>query len=95
MQLTRMQLAAVAFLSIIIVAVTISVCLLSGPQPPFGMVIVSFVLAAMWVGNVTVLSHHMSGTLASPCDLVHFNGSTGIAICKLYKALFGITIVAL
>jgi hypothetical protein len=59
------------------------------------MVIVSFALAAMWVGNVTVLSHHMSGTLASPCDLVHWNGSTGIAICKLYKALLGITIVAL
>ena len=94
-QLTRTQLAAIAFLSILIVTVTTCVCLFSGPQPSFGMVILSLILFAMWVGNVTALSHHMSGTLASPCDLVHFNGSTGIAICKLYKALFGINIVAL
>ena len=59
------------------------------------MVLISCVLMAMWIGNVTVQSHHMSGTLASPCDLVHWNGSTGIAICKLYKAMFGITVVAL
>jgi hypothetical protein len=95
MQLNPVQLAAIAFLSIIIVAVTTSVRLFSGPQPPFGMAIISLILVAMWVGNVTVLSHHLSGTLASPCDLVHWNGSTDIAICKLYKALFGITIVAL
>lgn len=89
------QLAAVAFLSIIIVTTTTFVFWFAGLRSPYITVIISLILTAMWAGNVVALSNHVSGTINSPCDLVHWNGSTGIAICKLYRALLGITIVAL
>lgn len=84
------QLTATVFVSILIVITTIFTVWLSGIQSPFVMVLVSLVLMIIWVANVVVLSNHLSNS-ESLCE----DHSAGITICKLFKALFGMSITAL
>lgn len=57
--------------------------------------IVNSLLCLLWGLSWALLAWYMSGTLANKCDISHWNEDVGVMVCKIYKALFAFTLVAL
>ncbi|KAE8151215.1 hypothetical protein BDV25DRAFT_128982 [Aspergillus avenaceus] len=48
----------------------------------------------LWLISLGLLSYSMSKTITTTCNATYWATSTGILVCRIYKALFGFTVLA-
>ena len=91
---TRVQLTAASLASVVALTSTILIHCLTGLNPSLNIAI-NALLSFLWSLSWALLAWYMSGTLASMCDIEHWNEDVGIMVCRIYKALFAFTLVGL
>ncbi|PYH45097.1 uncharacterized protein BP01DRAFT_365944 [Aspergillus saccharolyticus JOP 1030-1] len=52
------------------------------------------VLLVLWLISLGLLSYSMAHTILTSCTTTYWGTSTGIKVCRIYKALFAFTVLA-
>lgn len=52
-------------------------------------------LSLLWALSWSLLTWNMSGTLTHTCNTENWNDTSGVMICRIYKALFTFALVGL
>ncbi|BDD62846.1 hypothetical protein MPDQ_004749 [Monascus purpureus] len=86
------QIAASA-LSIIEITLTTLLYCAHGLNPRFSLTLNS-ILFVLWAICLGLLSYAMANTIMTSCTTAYWGTSTGIRICRTYKALFAFTALA-
>ncbi|THW21916.1 hypothetical protein D6D23_06244 [Aureobasidium pullulans] len=87
-------LMSVSWITIAMLATTITLHLRSGLNPRLNLIFNGTVFV-IWTMGFGMLSWWMWGTLTHFCDVSHWNDGTGIMVCKIYKALFSFALLGL
>lgn len=56
-------------------------------------IVFNILLLLLWLISLGLLSYSMSGTILTKCSAEYWANSTGISVCRSYKALFVFTVV--
>ncbi|KAJ5983992.1 hypothetical protein N7481_006091 [Penicillium waksmanii] len=56
-------------------------------------IILNIILLLLWLLSLALLSYSMSGTILTKCTTADWANSTGISVCRSYKALFSFTVI--
>ncbi|KAJ5090006.1 hypothetical protein N7532_008690 [Penicillium argentinense] len=56
-------------------------------------IILNMLLLILWLLSLALLSYSMSSTILTKCGTEYWGNSTGISVCRSYKALFVFTIL--
>ncbi|KAJ5164329.1 uncharacterized protein N7500_006159 [Penicillium coprophilum] len=56
---------------------------------------VNILLTILWALSLGLLSWSVASTITTTCTTTHWGNSTGIAVCRSYKALFTFTVTGL
>ncbi|KAJ5387789.1 hypothetical protein N7509_010330 [Penicillium cosmopolitanum] len=56
-------------------------------------IIFNIILLLLWLLSLALLSYSMSGTILTKCTTADWANSTGISVCRSYKALFSFTVI--
>ncbi|KAJ5168680.1 uncharacterized protein N7482_004274 [Penicillium canariense] len=78
-----------SILNIILTAVANCACGLSAKLS----IVLNALLLILWLLSLALLSYNMSGTILTKCTTEYWATSTGISVCRSYKALFAFTAV--
>ncbi|CBX96165.1 hypothetical protein IAQ61_001340 [Plenodomus lingam] len=91
---TFLLLFSVSLLTIIALVATIAMHCFYGLNPVLNIALNSL-LAILWALAFALLAWWSSGTLAHVCNVENWESDMGIAVCRLYKALFSFTLFGL
>ncbi|KAJ5755760.1 hypothetical protein N7533_005303 [Penicillium manginii] len=56
-------------------------------------IIFNIIILLLWLLSLALLSYSMSSTILTKCTTTDWGNSTGIAVCRSYKALFSFTVI--
>jgi hypothetical protein len=93
-QTNRPQLLSVSLLTIIALTATIVLHFLHGLNPTLNLSLNSL-LAILWTISFALLSWWSSSTLSHVCNQDNWDNDAGIAVCRMYKALFSFSLLGL
>lgn len=88
------QLTVVSILTVFFLTVTIILHCCFGLNPAFNLGL-NTCLFVLWGMGFGMLAWWMWGTLTHYCDVLNWNDSTGIMVCRIYKALFTFSLLGL
>ncbi|KAJ6012536.1 hypothetical protein N7499_011794 [Penicillium canescens] len=83
--------AALSLLNILLTTLIHCSCGLS----PKLSITANIILLILWAISFGLVCWSLSGTITTSCTTTHWGNSTGISVCRSYKALFTFTIIAL
>ncbi|KAJ5595101.1 uncharacterized protein N7459_001309 [Penicillium hispanicum] len=81
-----------AVLSLVNVIFTSLINCSRGLSPKFS-IFLNILLLILWAVSLGLLAYSMSGTILTSCGTKYWANSTGISICRSYKALFTFTVL--
>ncbi|KAJ9620268.1 hypothetical protein H2203_008033 [Taxawa tesnikishii (nom. ined.)] len=91
---TFIVLTVVSILTVFFLTVTIILHCCFGLNPAFNLGL-NTCLFVLWGMGFGMLAWWMWGTLTHYCDVLNWNDSTGIMVCRIYKALFTFSLLGL
>lgn len=91
--LTR-QLLAVALSTLVALGATIALHMFHGLNPSLNLGL-NLALSVLWAVSFALLAWWASSTLAHACAVDNWESDTGVAVCRMYKALFSFAVLGL
>ena len=88
------QLLSTALLTLVSLACTFALHQCHGLNPTFALS-TNAVLTILWAVSFALLSWWSSGTLSRVCTEDNWDNETGIAVCRMYKALFTFSLLGM
>jgi hypothetical protein len=92
--LTNHQLLIAAALSLLNILLTTLIHCSCGLSPKLS-ITANAILLILWAISLGLICWSLSGTITTSCTTTYWGNSTGVSVCRSYKALFTFTIIGL